>query len=433
MATLREGRLILFKPSPALVEFMGSKRRRILVRAANRIGKTRHAAAKLAKVMLETPNGRFRAVGVTYVQSISVVSRYLHEFLPPGSIEESCRYSLENGWTHQLIRLKNGATCEIRSQDQSAIAHAGSDLDGVWIDEIPPPDIYLESVKRVISRRGWVWVTMTPIGRPVAWYRTLVEEAGSPFVQYVVEFSHANCPWYTEAQVNGWLAEAASAAWAYRQTVFGDWEGETLDRVFTGFDNDCVVTDDDLPSEAFKLGIGIDHGEGIGRQVALLALWTDSTLYVIDEVVSTTQTTPEQDAKAILHALGAWGWTLTDVARIVGDINSAGKLGAGLKVNEVLADALSTQSKMRARAVTIAAPSKGKGSVLMGERTINAAFMRGTLRVSTRCSKLLFALKNYSEGDEDLKHYIDALRYIAQPVLEIWTLTNPQPSRLRVR
>ena len=49
LATLRDRQLMLFQPSPALVGFMGSTARRILVRAANRVGKTKHAAAKLAK------------------------------------------------------------------------------------------------------------------------------------------------------------------------------------------------------------------------------------------------------------------------------------------------------------------------------------------------------------------------------------------------
>ena len=58
-ATLADNPLALFSPSPALRDFMGGKGRRILVRAANRTGKTRHAAAKLAALMLATPHGRF--------------------------------------------------------------------------------------------------------------------------------------------------------------------------------------------------------------------------------------------------------------------------------------------------------------------------------------------------------------------------------------
>jgi len=435
-ATLVDNPLALFMPSPAMADFMRSKGRRVLIRAGNRTGKTRHAAAKLAGLMLATPNGRFRAVGVTYQQSISVVSRYLHSFLPPSALAAGCRFSLENGWTHQLIRLTNGATCEIRSQDQTAISHAGSDLDGVWIDEVPPPDVFLECIKRVVSRRGWVWCTLTPIGRPCTWFRRMVEEPGSPWEQVTVTFSRRNCPWYTQTQVDEWLQEAAASPWAYRQTIFGDWEGEVIDRTFTGFDADCIVTDEQLPvEEPFRLGIGIDHGEGIGRQVALLCMWTERQFIVLDEIVNTTTTLPEDDARAIVGRLHDWGWALTDVARIVGDINSAGKMGAGLKVNEVLGDALAAAAGLRARTITILPPDKGKGSVEMGSKLVNAAFMRGTLKVHQGCKGLITSLKNYAPGPkgEDLKHPLDALRYVSQPVLQTWAMSLPSISRLRVR
>jgi len=132
LATLRDRQLMLFQPSPALVGFMRSTARRILVRAANRVGKTKHAAAKLATLMLERAGGRFRAVAVNYQQSIAVVGQYLANFLPADQLAPNCRFSLENGWTHQLIVLRNGTTCEIRSCEQAAISHAGSDLDGVF-------------------------------------------------------------------------------------------------------------------------------------------------------------------------------------------------------------------------------------------------------------------------------------------------------------
>lgn len=424
-----------FRPSPALAEFMSDTSNRILVRAANRVGKSVHAAVKLAKRMLKYPNKRYRAVGVNYKQAIGVISKLLAQFIPKDQLAPGCEYTETNGWTHHLIRLKNGTTCQIKSSDQKGIAHSGDDLDGIWIDEPPSRDVWLESVKRVMSRRGFLWVTMTPIGRPCEWLREIVEAADSPWVQHVVEFSHANCPWYTRKQVQDWLDEASESPWAYRQTIFGDWEGEVLDRVFMGFDSDCIIGDDQLPDEGekFRIGIGIDHGEGIGKQVAILCLWTGSTFIAVDETVNETRTTPDQDARSILKKLGTWGWDLSDVQKLVGDINSAGKLGAGLKVNEVLAAELALASGQRSCTVTIDPPPKGGGSVEYGEKLLNSAFMRGKLRIHSNCKTLIHCLKNYAEGDEDLKHSIDALRYISQPVLEVWAEARPSISRLRIR
>jgi len=424
-----------FRPSPALAAFMRDRSNRILVRAANRVGKSVHAACKLAKIMLSYPRKNYRAVGVSYKQSIKVVSKLLFQFIPRDQLADGCSYTETNGWSHSLIRLKNGTTCQIKSSDQKAIAHSGDDLDGIWIDEPPTRDVWLECVKRVMSLRGFVWLTMTPIGRPCEWLRELAEELGSTWVQHVVEFSHANCPWYTREQVEGWLSEASSSPWAYRQTIFGDWEGEVLDRVFTGFDVDCVITDDQLPAEGdkFKVGLGIDHGEGVGRQVALLVLWTGTCMYALDECVNASKTVPAQDAQAILEMLGRWGWKISDVQRLVGDINSAGKLGAGLKVNDVLAAELSTQSGLCTRTCVIEPPNKGKGSVELGEKLLNHAFMQGKLKVHANCKTLLHSLKNYSEGDEDLKHSIDALRYVTQPTLESWTDVFPSIGRMKFR
>jgi phage terminase large subunit-like protein len=424
-----------FYPSPALGAFMEDTSLRILVRAANRVGKTRHAAVKLSKLMLKYPNKRYRVVGVTYQQAIAVISKMLAEFLPPHVRAAGCNYKETTGWSHNLIRLTNGTVCQIKSNDQDAIAHAGDDLDGVWFDEPPVRDVWLEGVKRVMSKRGWVWVTLTPIGRPCGWLRSTVNAAGSGWVEYVAEFSHKNCPWYTVEQVNRWLSEASASPWAYRQTIFGDWEGEVVDRVFSGFTAECLVGEDELPmGEKFRVGIGIDHGEGVGKQIAVTILWTESSITVIDEVVNTESTVPEKDARAILKSLAYWDWNITNVQQITGDINSAGKMGAGLRVNDVLAAELAKQSKIRPGSVTVSAPAKGRGSVEHGEKLLNEAFLRGTLRVyEERCPVLAHALRNYS-GEEDLKHAIDALRYICQPILESWSTGSAANfSKLKVR
>lgn len=432
--TLTDNRLMLFCPSPALRPFMRDRAKRILVRAANRTGKTRHAAARLAQEMLDKPNGRFRAVGVTYQQSVSVVGRYLAEFLPPSELAPGCRYSLENGWTHQLIRLRNGATCEMRSQDQKAVAHAGSDLDGVWIDEPPPSDIFMESVTRVMARDGWVWVTMTPIGRPVQWFRDIVEAEDSEWVQYEVVMSPMNCPWYSADQVESWIEEARAFPDSFEQKIKGAWEGITSARTFTGWTSQQLLRgdlDEVLGGRPYTLGIGIDHGEGVGKQVAIFAVWTSEEVYVIDEIVNTEPTAPEQDARAILHRLGEWGWRLDEVRCIRGDVNSGGKLSGGRKVNELLTQELNLQAGFRRTAVEVTVPDKGRGSVEYGERLINNALLRGTLFIHDRCAKLVHSMRHYA-GEEDLKHPVDALRYIVAPILADRTGVLPIHSRLRL-
>ena len=421
-----------FVPSPALEDFMDDDSSRILVRAANRIGKTVTATVKLTKIMLKYPNRRYRVVGVDYGQAIGVISKLLWDFIPHSELVDGCTYTTTNGWIHQLIRIKNGTTCEIRSNDQKAIAHAGSSLHGIWCDEPPKPEIYLESVTRVMDTKGFLWITATPIGRPCGWLKDVVNNPESIWKEHVVEFNHRNCPWYTKEQVDAWILEAQSAPWAYRQKIFGDWEGETVDRTFTGFIADCQIKeDDDLPEEDYFIGIGIDHGESVGKQVALICIWTTTDFIVLDEVVSTSSTTPEMDASAIIACLKTWGWDITDVNSFVGDVNSAGKANAGHKVNELLGDALCSQAGYKRKVITINPPNKGSGSVSFGEKLLNSAFMRGQLKVSTRCKTLTNALKHYN-GQESLKHSIDALRYISYDILNGWSVIMPVAGRIRV-
>ena len=435
MATLVENPLALFDPSPAFAGFMVDTSRRILVRAANRTGKTRHAAARLAREMLVTKDGRFRAVGVTYQQSVSVVSKYLNSFLPPSSLAPSCRYSVENGWTHQLIVLANGATCEIRSQDQAPIAHAGSDLDGVWCDELPPSPVFTELVARVMSRQGWLWVTATPIGRPVKEFREVVEGEQTAWVQHVAEMSPENCPWYTRDQVDAWIEEARLFPDSFEQRIKGAWEGITTERVFSGFDSVCLIKPDDVPPKGVHLGVGVDHGEGAGKQVAVLIAWNGTGMWALDECVNTKATTPAQDAKAIREMLLRNGYDVNQVDRWVGDVNSAGKLSAGTKVNDLLAAALCREAGYGRLAIRIEVPVKGMGSVGFGEKLVNAGFLRGQIKVAPECQTLVNSLRHYRGGaaDEPLKHALDAFRYVAYAPLEALASSRQTAQRYTLR
>ena len=423
LATLRDRQLMLFQSSPALVGFMRSTARRILVRAANRVGKTKHAAAKLATLMLERAGGRFRAVAVNYQQSIAVVGQYLANFIPADQLAANCRFSLENGWTHQLIVLRNGTTCEIRSCEQAAISHAGSDLDGVWLDEVPPSFILQENLYRVKARDGWVWITATPIGRPVEYLRKVIADEDTTWVEHVAPLSAANCPWYSEAQVEAWITEARLFPDSYEQRINGAWEGTTSERTFSGFDSTCLINADHPLPKACRIGVGLDHGEHAGSQVAVLIAWNSDGVWALDEEVSTKATTPADDAKAVRRMLLRNGMDIHQVDVWIGDINSAGKAQAGFRVNDVLAYELAKDAGHHRQGFTIGTPVKGKGSVDYGEKLLNSAFLLHKLWVAPRCVAIIKGLKHSkgAKSDEDLKHALDALRYIAYAPLSAMT------------
>ena len=407
--------LLHFVASPALAPFVADKHKRIFVRSANRTGRSRHAAKKLADAMLETPGLRCRAVAVNYKQATKVIGRYLYDFLPASAVEDDCHYTETRGWSHGLLRLKNGSTCQMMSSDQQPIAHAGDSLDIVWLDEVPPAEILDENIARVMDVEGVIWLTATPIGRPVGWLKELIEAEGSIWKQYVVEFSHENCPWYSAQQCANWIAEASASVWTYQQRILGAWEGTTVDRVFTGFDEASVL--DSLPDMEFTVGLGLDHGELSGHEGCVLLAWNDTMVVAVDEYVSEGRTSVEEDSKGILDMLKRHDLGLEHIHEVIGDVNSAGKgatrKGAGFTVNELFEQELYKLTGLR---VNITTPSKGPGSVDAGEWVINHALMQRRLYTTEQTPQLNHCLRHYN-GKKD-KHLIDALRYIGRDVLE---------------
>lgn len=55
------------------------------------------------------------------------------------------------------------STLTFKSYDQGAISFAGSELEVVWPDEEPPPDVYSEMTMRTMTTDGIVMMTFTPL------------------------------------------------------------------------------------------------------------------------------------------------------------------------------------------------------------------------------------------------------------------------------
>jgi len=425
--------ILTFKSSPALEQFMFSDDKRIFIRAANRVGKSNHAAVKLVRTMLTKP-GRYRAVGPTNETTIKVISKYLHELIPKDQLVKTCAYTTAKGWKHNLIQLKNGSICQIMSYKQDAIRHAGDTLDGVWLDEPPPMDIFSESLTRVFDTDGFVWITMTPINAPqneLLQLKELIEKEDSGWVQYVAEMSVENCPWYTVEQVEKWYREAACQMNSYRQKIFGDWEGQPTVVRFNQYDQARHTFLNDSDANVLRYIIGIDHGEKATRQIALLiALMDNNTIICLDEYSSSTASTPKMDAVGIVSMLRANGLTPKDISAWTGDINTAGKMSPTHTVNQLLEKEILELTK---QSIKIIKPYKSQGSVDKGEYLINQALSENMLLFHTDCIKLRSSMLTYN-GEENLKHPIDALRYALYPILEkIFSDNKPTVTRILQR
>jgi phage terminase large subunit-like protein len=427
--------IFAYEPAPPMQPFIEDTSKRIILRAANRIGKTYAGCFKLAKYMLENPGCRCRVVGSTYRQVNDRPSAYLYEFLAPWLSSDSS-YSLTRGFANQVFTLRNGSLCQLRSNQQEAITHAGDSMDVVLMDEVPEQDVLAENMTRTIDRNGSVWLTLTPIGKPIEYLRELVEsDEGSIWQHYVIPFTHEACPWLPPEYVEQCIADAKCDPLTYEQKINGAWEGATVDRLFVGLSDKNYFTK--LPGDLnWRVMIGTDHGELSGNQVACLCLVhpNQEDVYLLDEYQSQRGTTPDEDALHITNMLQRQELTLYDVDQIVGDIGSGGKLQPGTSVNRLLtegfAKVLGIPTYQLPEALRVRKPNKRKGSVSFGERMINTALVNNNLFIHEDCVGYKKALSHY-QGQAELKHWIDALRYIATPIFE--KQYNKRISKLMIR
>lgn len=438
--------LLYFDPSPPLAAFGRDDSRRILVRAANRVGKTRHAAWKLGRYMLANPGARCRAVGPTARQVNNVLARYLAHFLGP-SLARGSYWTEGRGFNAaNLIKLGNGSICQLMSYEQTPDAHAGDEMDVIWLDEPPSPPIFQESLARLLSRDGALWLTLTAVGRPVKWLRQLIQAEGSTWSEHVVRFTRDAVPWYSRSQVDAWLAEMASVPWQYAQRVECAWEGVTEDRRLSAFSDRNVVPltvgarqgwDERRPVHAALVA---DHGEDAGHSAWVLFLWQvahhrlgSPTLAIraADCWTNAKRMSAEREARAVADMVSANGVTLADLDFAVGDINSAGKSAGGRSLNQVYEGLFARMmGESPERPTLLFRPAhKGADSIDAGLMRCNQLLDAGQLMLSERAELLCEAAAHWAGKQDDMVHLVDALRY---GVVAILDETGAEPIRLAV-
>ena len=418
-----------FVPTEPFRDFVANDRdRMIVVRAANRVGKTYQTAYKVAKYMVGHADARCRVIGPTKKQVNATSARYLAEFVAP-YLSRRSYYVNGKGFNSDTVMLQNGAICQLRSCEDTPNSHAGDEFDIVWGDEPLTKAHFSENLARVVSRNGQFIATFTAVNRPVSWFRKLVEvDQPDRWKQYVVPFRAEHVPWYTPEMVEAHLAAMRSSMWTWQQRVEASWEGMSEGRLFACFTEENVVKRP--PTEDVSIGIGIDHGTVAGHQVAVLVAYRGTTVWVVDEYVSEWSTSPDQDAGAILDMLRRNGLGPEDVNVAVGDTNYHG----GYRANTLIEQGVEKRIGSR-RSFRIRNADKSPGSVDYGYRVLNYASDRNELKVVDSCISVLDTMRNWRGGtkfgttDASLSHAADAIRYVCVGILE----DMPQYRRLRIQ
>ena len=109
-----------------------------------------------------------------------------------------------------------------------------------------------------------------------------------------------------------------------------------------------------------------------------------------------------------------WGVALTDIQEAVGDSNSAGKLGIGFTINDLIGREFAKLCGTSRPPFNIKVPYKRRGSIDARVRLLSMACVDGRFRVHNGCTKLVSSLRHWRGGNDDLKDAFDAVSYIAE-------------------
>ncbi len=412
-------------------DFHNSHEQRRLLIAGNQVGKTRALAAECWWHALSEHPFRMTATApnLGWIMCADLkggwtnFSAKMREIEPKGMLHSSTMYDNGRGYTcrgTKMIRLKNGSLIVGKSGSQEQMALAGATIDWLAIDELPKQGHFGEARSRIAVNQAPVFMAFTPIGRPATWLRDWVEgnpntgdTAHEEWDIHRIKLNPENCPHRTpdsiEKQIRGY------GPWEYAQRVEGAWEGITTDR-WISFSEDNIFAD--VPPNIEKLGLGWDHGEQPGASVCYLVGWDGDRLWVLDEYTSEERNTPLAEARAITDMLKTWNVDPWQINEARGDSNSAGRLGLGFSVNQLLERGFAQATNNARPPFSIQVPYKGPGSVKARARMLSSACVEGRFMVHEDCVRLISSLRHWrGESNGDLKHHFDAVGYIAEVFL----------------
>jgi len=220
--------------------------------------------------------------------------------------------------------------------------------------------------------------------------------------------------------------------WEVAQRRDAEWDGPAQGRRFPAWHPRLVVGDEVVYGlEYDRFRVGIDHGEGIGKQqVALVGMAQRRTVVIRMWKSTSTDCSARSVAQAIVGLLKPLKLTPHHIERIVGDINTVGLgIGGGIRFNALVEQALAKEMGLRSAQVQVDSPSKGRGSVLAGESAMNAEMREGDFLVHSSCTPFIDAAKAYTGKEAGLKDAIDTVRYAIADVLLDPAHRAPEPVR----
>jgi phage terminase large subunit-like protein len=141
-----------------------------LVMGGNRSSKSEWAAWHVVNDQLTQPNREWACFHSSHDSSIRQQQSRIYKFIPPewrnlgkqGKMV-NVSYTVKTGFSDQIYILPNGSRTYLFNYSQDLRVIEGYEWDGAWCDELVPVD-FLEAIRfRLITRRGKLLITFTPV------------------------------------------------------------------------------------------------------------------------------------------------------------------------------------------------------------------------------------------------------------------------------
>ena len=421
--------------SPPQKSFHRDKSRKRLFRSGNQLGKTRSGAAETwwhatgthpYRATPPVPNEGW-ILASDLKNGWPSICRKLREVEPLGVVSSSTSYDNARGYYYRGIRaiqLNNGSIIIGKGSDQSTLALASGTVDWQWVDELPKQSHWSEFRSRGAVRNAPIWVTLTPIGRPAEWLRSIVD--GDPHTKsdpedpdwssHVVPLTVDNCPHRTVQDIEDQIASIPS--WERSIRIKAGWESITVARRVPGFsDANIFIQCEAHPLDRLtSIGIGADWGETVGNTIFVLVGYQESTetLYVMGEWTPTDRMIPIEEARGLRdNLLGLWGFTPNHVEHFKGDSNSAGRRSVAMTCNQLRERSVADMMGSSIPIFRCKPPWKGPGSVRARARILSNACIEGKLMVHQDCHRVIGSLRHWMGNNDKYKHPFDALAYVS--------------------
>jgi hypothetical protein len=141
----------------------------LLISGGNRAGKTLWAARRVVETLLSKENCNVLCCHTSNATSVTVQQPAIYNYLPvslratkKGKIHY-LNYSRKNGFTDGSFILPNGSRCDFLNYTQSENTIEGREADLIWCDELVPQS-WIDTLRyRLVTRRGKLLVTQTPL------------------------------------------------------------------------------------------------------------------------------------------------------------------------------------------------------------------------------------------------------------------------------